>query len=81
MEEKRPQLSAETRRVAVELGKAKVRYQLQMSASTVKRLLAHAREHYDLTIKPWKTGSGIKKSRVMESLPSPFLHPRVWREP
>jgi hypothetical protein len=72
MEAKRPQFSAETRRVAVELWRAqvplkKIRDQLQMSASTLKRLLAHAREHPDLPVKPRKMGTGMKNSKVMNS--------------
>jgi hypothetical protein len=47
MEAKRSQFSSETRRVAFELW----RDLLQMSASTLKRLLAHAKEHPDLPVK------------------------------
>jgi hypothetical protein len=72
MEAKRPQFSAETRRVAVQLWRAQVplkmiRVQLQMSASTLKRLLAHAREHHDLPVKPRKMGTGMKNSKVIDS--------------
>jgi hypothetical protein len=72
MEAKRPQFSAETRRVPVELWRAqvplkKIREQLQMPASTLKRLLAHAREHPDLRVKPQKMGTGMKNSKVMDS--------------
>jgi hypothetical protein len=65
MEAKRPQFSAETRTVAVEFWRAqvplkKIRDQLQMSASTLKSLLAHAGEHPDLPVKLRKMGSGMK---------------------
>jgi hypothetical protein len=72
MEAKIPKFSAETRRVAVELWRAqvplkKIRDQLQMSASSLKHLLAHAREHPDLPAKPRKMGTGMKNSKVMDS--------------
>jgi len=57
MEAKRTQFSADTKRVAVELWRTrvplkKIREQLQMSASTLKRLLAHARKNPALPVKP-----------------------------
>jgi hypothetical protein len=72
MEAKRPQFSTETRRVAVEFWRAqvplkKIRDQLQMSASTLKHLLAHVREHPDLPVKPQKMGTGMKNLKVMDS--------------
>ncbi len=57
--------------MAVELWRAqvplKIKVQLQMSASTLKRQLAHAREHPDLPVKPQKMGTGMKNSKLMDS--------------
>jgi hypothetical protein len=38
-----------------------------MSASTLKRLLANAREHPDLPVKLRKMGTGLKNLKVMDS--------------
>ncbi len=63
MEAKRNHFSAETRRVAVELWLAKVSLakimgQLQMSKTTLKQVLAHARAHPEQPVQKRRKGFG-----------------------
>jgi hypothetical protein len=71
MEAKVHHFSSQTRRVAVELWKAKVplkqiRDQLQMSKVTLICLLAHARNHPNQPVKLRKKGTGLQNHKVME---------------
>jgi hypothetical protein len=72
MEAKGNHFSAETRRVGVELWKAKVplkniRGQLQMSTAIPMHLLAHAKDHPDQPVKPWKMVPGLQNHKIMDS--------------
>ena len=71
MESKGAHFSSGTRRVAVELWRAKVPLkkimdQLQMSKTTLLRLLCHAKENPDVPVKPRKKGTGLKNSKVLD---------------
>ena len=69
----RKQFTAEDKRVAIELRKAgvplkKIRDQLQISAASLKRVLAHARKNPDSPVAQRKKGTGRKSTVDKETL-------------
>ncbi len=68
----RKHFTAEDKRVAIELRKAgvplkKIRDQLQISAASLKRVLAHARNNPDSPVVQRKKGTG--RRGLVESMP------------